>query len=179
MNYFFALVLTIYLSNTLIAQVHDNSSINLDIQPIWGPIGYDYVEYYYLPDIESYYNVPQNRFYYYEEGHWIGRSYLPSRFSNYNLYKSYKIVVTEREPWKNHKTYSKKYSSYKNRHGQKLIRDSRDPKYFINKNHPENKNWVRQQKHNKGNNNGWDKKNDDNGKKKDSKQKNDRDKNKK
>ena len=37
------------------AQVKVGVNINIGSQPEWGPRGYDYVEYYYLPDIEMYY----------------------------------------------------------------------------------------------------------------------------
>jgi len=150
MRYFFVLIVALFLASTLNAQVSFNLNFNLDTQPAWGPTGYDYVEYYYLPDIEVYYYVPQHRYYYYENGHWISRSSLPSRFSNYDFYNSYKVVVNEREPYRNHKTYKEKYSSYKGRHDQQPIRDSRDSKYFVNKKHPEHNNWVKQQKHDQG-----------------------------
>jgi hypothetical protein len=136
--------------------------VNIGSQPIWGPTGYDYVEYYYLPDIETYYNVPQQRFFYFEGGRWINGSTLPSRFSNVNLYNSYKVVVNEREPWRNHETYRIKYASYKGRHDQQPIRDSRDSKYFVNKNHPEHGKWAQNQGHDGGNQNSG--KNGNNGK---------------
>jgi len=148
MRYFFVLMVALFLSNALEAQI----KINLYNQPIWGPTGYDYVEYYYLPDMEVYYYVPQHRFYYNEGGNWISRSSLPSRFSNYNFYNSYKVVVNESKPWRNHKVYKEKYLSYKGRHDQEVIRDSRDSKYFVNKNHPEHSNWVQQQKYDDGRN---------------------------
>jgi hypothetical protein len=50
--------------------------------------------------------------------------------------------------------YREKYSSYKGRHDQQPIRDSRDSKYFVNKNHPEHNNWVKQQKHDNSNGKG-------------------------
>lgn len=174
MRYFFVLIVALFLSSTLEAQV--NVSFNLGIQPIWGPIGYDYVEYYYLPDIDVYYYVPQHRFYYFDRGHWTYSSYLPSRYGNYNLYNSYKVVVNEREPWRNNNTYKEKYFSYKDHHDQLSIRDSRDPKYFVIKSHPQHNNWVKQQEHDNGNHNGWDKDND--GKKED-KDKHDKDNDKK
>jgi hypothetical protein len=152
MRYFFVLIVALFLASTLNAQVSFSLNFNLDTQPVWGPTGYDYVEYYYLPDIEVYYYVPQHRFYYNERGHWISRSSLPSRFRNYSLYNSYKVVVNEREPWRNHDSYREKYYSYKGRHDQQLIRDSRDSKYFVNKNHPEHNKWVQQQKHDNGRN---------------------------
>jgi len=32
--------------------------VNLGIPPQWGPEGYSDVRYYYLPDVEAYYDVP-------------------------------------------------------------------------------------------------------------------------
>jgi hypothetical protein len=97
-----------------------------------------------------YYNVPQHRFFYYERGRWKSGSSLPARYRGYDLYHSYKVVVNERTPYGNHKTYREKYSSYKGRHDQQPIRDSRDSKYFVNENHPDHNNWVKQQRHNDG-----------------------------
>lgn len=151
MRYFFVLIVTLFLSSSVNAQVDVSINFNLGTQPIWGPTGYDYVEYYYLPDIEVYYYVPQHRYYYNNNGRWIYSSYLPSRFGNYDFYNSYKVVLNEREPWRNHKNYKEKYYSYKGRHDQQLIRDSRDSKYYVNKNHPEHNNWVKQQKHDNDN----------------------------
>ena len=147
MRYFFVLIVTLFLANISNAQIDVN--INLGSQPVWGPTGYDYVEYYYLPDIEAYYNVPQQRYYYYEKGNWIYKSSLPSRYSNYDFYNSYKVVINDREPWHNNKTHKEKYSSYKGRHDQQLIRDSKDSKYFAIKNHPEHKKWIKEQEHDK------------------------------
>lgn len=132
------------------AQVSLSLNFNIGSQPAWGPVGYDEVQYYYLPDIDSYYYVPQHRFYFFNGGRWIYSSSLPPRYANYNLYNGYKVVVNEREPWCNHNVYKNKYSSFKGRHDQQPIRDSRDSKYFVNKNHPEHNNWVKQQKNDKG-----------------------------
>jgi hypothetical protein len=141
------------------AQVNFSISINIDRQPVWGPTGYDHVEYYYLPDIDAYYYVPQQRFFYFEAGQWISSSSLPSRYSGYNLYNSYKVVVNEPTPYLNDQTYKEKYASYKGRHDQQSIRDSHDPKYFVNPKHPEHTNWVKQnnQRNRDSQNNGNDK----------------------
>lgn len=34
------------------AQIRINANINIGNQPLWGPVGYDYVDYYYMPDID-------------------------------------------------------------------------------------------------------------------------------
>ena len=150
MRYFLVLIAVVLLSSAAVAQLRINLGFNVDRQPIWGPVGYDHAEYYYLPDIEAYYNVPQHRFYYNEGGRWVGRSSLPSRFGKVDLYHAHKVVMNEKEPWTNHSTYKDKYASYKGQHDQQPIRDSKDPKYFVNKNHPQHNTWVQQQKHDKG-----------------------------
>lgn len=149
MRHLLVLILAVFIASTVDAQVRVNLSFNVDRQPIWGPTGYDHVEYYYLPDIDVYYNVPQQRFFYNERGRWISRSSLPSRYRGFDLYNSYKVVVNEPAPYRNAK-YREQYSSFKGRHDQQPIRDARDPKYFVNPHHPEHSNWVKQQGHDKG-----------------------------
>jgi len=155
MRYFLVLIAALLLvACSLHAQVSVGLHFNIDRQPVWGPTGYDHVEYYYLPDIETYYNVPQHRFFYKERGRWISRTRLPSRYRDYDLYNSYKVVVNDRTPYRNHKMYRDQYSSYRDRHDQQPIRDSRESKYYVNKNHPEHNNWVKQQRHDNGNGKG-------------------------
>jgi hypothetical protein len=150
MRHLLVLIAAMALANTVSAQVRVNLDFNIGTQPVWGPTGYDHVEYYYLPDIEVYYSVPQHRYFYYDGGRWIGRSSLPPRYRGFDLYNSYKVVVNERSPYLHHELYKQKYSMFKGRHDQQPIRDSRESKYFINKNHPEHNNWVKQQKHDNG-----------------------------
>jgi hypothetical protein len=147
-------VLLIVFAAPVKAQVHVNLGVNISSQPIWGPVGYDAAQCYYLPDIETYYYIPSHRFYFLQNGRWINSSNLPSRYRNYDLYGSYKVVVNESQPWKHHATYRDKYASFKGRHDQQPIRDSHDSKYFVNKNHPEHNNWLKQQKHDNGSQNG-------------------------
>jgi len=153
MRQFFVLIAALFLVSTLNAQVRVSLNFNLDNQPAWGPTGNDYVENYYLPDIDVYYNVPSHRFYYNEGGRWISRSSLPSRYRDFDLYNSHKVVINESNPWRNHNTYQAKYASYKGQHDQQPIRDSKDSKYFVNKYHPQHNTWVKQQKHDNGNRN--------------------------
>src|ERR1700722_6307721 len=72
-----------------------SAQINVSIQPTWGPVGYNYVNYYYMPDIEAYYSVPLRRFTYYEGGRWVTSPFLPPRFSDFDFYHSYKVVLNE------------------------------------------------------------------------------------
>ena len=46
------------------AQVSVGVNVNIGSQPVWGPVGYDYAEYYYMPDIDVYYFVPRHQYVY-------------------------------------------------------------------------------------------------------------------
>jgi hypothetical protein len=63
--------------------------------PEWGPAGYDNMEYYYLPDIQVYYDIRLAQYIYFGGGKWIRSSRLPSYCRDYNLYNGYKVVLTD------------------------------------------------------------------------------------
>lgn len=131
---------------TAIAQV--SFHVNLDLQPDWGPVGYDHVDYYYLPDIEAYYYVPTHRYYYRENGCWINRSYLPGRYRGYDMYHARKIVINGRNPYLRHNEYRERYQRSNDRYDQRSIRDSRESRYMGNRDHSEHSQWN----DNRGNN---------------------------
>jgi len=133
-----------YSSSEPINTQEDNVN-DLSEQPVWGPVGFDFVLYYYLPDIGVYYYVPKRLFFYFAGGRWTGSLRLPRRYRNYDLYSGYKAVINEQKPYMHDQVYRDKYNSYKNHHVQQSIRDSHDSKYFVIKNHPEHNNFVKQQ----------------------------------
>ncbi len=102
--------------------------LNIGRQPVWGPTGYDYVNYYYLPDYDVYYDVNRRLFIYYQHGRWNYSSSLPGRYGRYDLYNSYKVVINDRNPWLRNSYYHSHYYAYRGRH-QEIIRDSRDERY--------------------------------------------------
>ena len=114
---------------------------NLGLQPIWGPVGYDYVDYYYLPDIDAYYDVNNQTYVYFDDGRWITNRYLPPRYHDFDLYRAHKVVINEPTPWMHHDRYRNQYSSYRGRHDQVPIRDSHEERYWANPNHPQHGNW--------------------------------------
>lgn len=113
-------------------------NVNIGSQPLWGPVGYDHVDYYYLPDIESYYYVPRRQFIYLDNGAWVFNSNLPSRYRNYDLYNGYKVVINSPRPYLHFKEQKIKYARYKSNRGQTVILRSDEPKYYVVKGHPKN-----------------------------------------
>ena len=120
---------------------------NISDQPIWGPAGYDRADFYFIPDIDCYYSVSEHEYIYKEGSGWSHGATLPSRYGSYDPYNSYKVVVNEKTPYQNHDVHQAKYATYKGAKNQPVIRDSKDPKYFVIKDHPEHDNWVKGQKH--------------------------------
>jgi hypothetical protein len=97
-------------ANTMQAQVSVN--VNLGSPPAWGPAGYSAVDYYYLPDVEAYYDVRATQFIYFGGGKWIRSRNLPNQYRNYNLYNGYKVVLNDyhgSRPYSNFKTHKAKY----------------------------------------------------------------------
>lgn len=113
-----------------------NVNINIGSQPIWGPTGYDYVNYYYLPDLDIYYNVPQQQWIYFDGGRWITTTVLPARYNSYDLYRLHKVVINDNQPYLRNTVYKKQYASFRGRYDQQPIRDSRDSRYYVINNHP-------------------------------------------
>lgn len=126
--------------------------VNLGIQPAWGPVGYDRVEYYYIPDYDVYYHVPRKQFIYLDGSAWNFGATLPTRYGTVNLYNAYKVVVNEPRPYLRNYFYREKYARYRGWRGERQENfhdedDDDDERYFDdNNNHSNNYG-----KHNKGN----------------------------
>ena len=137
--FFLILAIGVLTSNRASAQV--SLSFNVGSQPVWGPTGYDYVDYYYLPDIEAYYYVPQHQFVYLEGNNWVFSSSLPARYGSFDLYSAHKVVINSPKPYMHHDADRAKYATFKGQHDQHVIRDSHESKYYEIKEHPEHSKW--------------------------------------
>jgi len=102
------------------AQVHIN--VNLGV---WNPPAeYSSVNYYYLPDVESYYYVPTHQYVYLDGGRWVFRSALPGRYRAYNIQTGYKVAVNRPRPYTYFNDDRVRYANYRGtRDRQVIIRD--------------------------------------------------------
>ena len=57
-----------FLAKSVDAQLRLGLNFNIGTQPIWGPTGYDHADYYYMPDIDVYYNISNRQYIYMERG---------------------------------------------------------------------------------------------------------------
>lgn len=84
--------------------------------PNWAPV-YDDVEevhYYYLPDIEVYYDVWRHEYVYLNHGNWIYSAHMPAHYSHYNVNDGFVVVLNRKvyEPWRQHRNYASEYPRY-------------------------------------------------------------------
>ncbi|HYD89889.1 MAG TPA: hypothetical protein VEA37_00185 [Flavobacterium sp.] len=94
------------------AQAQVSISVNLSNPPAWGPAGYSEVRYYYLPDIYTYYDVGTREYIYTRNGRWVRATTLPVAYRSYDLYRGYKVVLTDyrgKTPYIYYKTHKAKY----------------------------------------------------------------------
>lgn len=146
------------------AQVSVN--VNIGTPPLWGPVGYPAVQYYYLPGVESYYDVRNSMFIYYMDNTWVHRRYLPIQYRNYDLYGGYKVVMTNyhgNTPYTHFKDHKSRYA--KGYHGTYQKTNGVKPghnkiKSTGNPSHDPGKQKENSKDGNKGNNNGHDNSNE-------------------
>ncbi len=81
--------------------------------PPWAP-DYSGVRYYYLPDIETYYDLANQDFVYLDDGQWLFSSTLPSVYSGYDLFSAFVIALDMNvfQPWMHHHFYVSNYPRF-------------------------------------------------------------------
>ncbi|WP_339919451.1 hypothetical protein [uncultured Flavobacterium sp.] len=105
-----ALGIVLFIAGSVSAQVSVN--VNIGSPPAWGPSGYAETEYYYLPDVQAYYDIRASQFIYFGNGNWVRSRYLPRQYRNYDLYNGYKVVLNDyhgRTPYTYYKSHKVKY----------------------------------------------------------------------
>jgi hypothetical protein len=82
--------------------------------PQWGPPYYDGTRYYYLPDIECYYDMYTREFIFLNQARWIYSPYLPAIYPNFDLNNSFIVVVNSNiyQPWMHHQYYVSHFPRY-------------------------------------------------------------------
>lgn len=108
---FLIIGMLLFFAGSVQAQI--SVQINLGTPPQWGPTGYSDVRYYYLPDVEAYYDISTSRFIYFNGISWVHRQYLPSRYRNYDLYNGYKVVMNDyhgNSPYTHFREHKTKYA---------------------------------------------------------------------
>lgn len=118
------------------AQAQVNVNINIGQQPLWGPVGYDYAQFYYIPQMNVYYDVLNSLFYYQQGRRWMNARMLPPRFGHFDLYRMHKIVMNQHNPFRYNNRHMQQYGNYRSMQHQMAIRDARENRYYAHPQHP-------------------------------------------
>lgn len=103
-------MLLLFATSSIQAQVSIN--VNIGAQPVWAPEVHSSANYYYIPDVQCYYDVRATQFIYLNNGAWIRSSRLPHHYRNYDLNRGYKVVLNNyhgTRPYANYKYDKVKY----------------------------------------------------------------------
>jgi hypothetical protein len=77
-------------------------------KPVAPAVVYD--DYYYLPDVDAYYSVPENCYYYMDDDRqWVNARYLPGRYHDYDWRNARRYEVRAQRPYNNHDFYRNKF----------------------------------------------------------------------
>ncbi|HEY6141819.1 MAG TPA: hypothetical protein VIV55_00135 [Flavobacterium sp.] len=141
----------LFVSSLVHSQVSVN--VNIGVPPPWGPVGYANVGFYYLPDVEAYYDIHASQFIYFSGGKWIRGTYLPGPHRHYDLYSGYKVVLNDyhgSKPYTNFNSHKVKYhKGYKGKPQQTI---GKNPKHHSDSgNHGNGNNGNSGHKEGKGN----------------------------
>ncbi|MDD5149945.1 MAG: hypothetical protein PHC28_05610 [Flavobacterium sp.] len=107
---------------TLQANAQFSVSVNLGLRPQWHNQTHcnDDVSYYYLPEIEAYYDVNSAVFIYNGPRGWVRTAYLPEYCRDYDVNRGYRVAVNYRghSPYVNfnsdrEKYYHRNYRNYR------------------------------------------------------------------
>jgi hypothetical protein len=78
-------------------------------KPIAPAVVYD--DFYYLPEVDAYYSVPERCYYYMDGGgSWVNAAYLPGRYHDYDWRTAHRYEVRAQRPYANHEYYRNKYN---------------------------------------------------------------------
>jgi hypothetical protein len=106
--------------------------------PPWAPSYGDVseVHYYYLPDLEIYYDVWNHEYVYLQDGNWIYSSMLPPYYSSYDINNTFVVALDARvhQPWMHHQLYASHYPRYYYRTDHNRYYDPHRNGRFFNEN---------------------------------------------
>jgi len=84
------------------------------VNPAWAPPYYEGARYYYLPDIECYYDLSTGEFIYLMDGEWRYSREIPAIYADFDLADCFTIILnnTVFRPWLHHQYYVSHYPRY-------------------------------------------------------------------
>ena len=111
-----AIALSGLIFNTANAQIRIGLGIHINTPAVRivasTPVYTDYTladDYYYLPDVDAYYSVPERCYYYNNGDNWVTAAYLPGEYRNYDWRNARHYKVRASRPYLNADVYRTRY----------------------------------------------------------------------
>ncbi len=67
-------------------------------------------DYYYLPDVDAYYNVDEQCYYYFDGDNWISAAYLPGEYRDYDWRNARRFEIRGDRPYLHNDIYRSRYN---------------------------------------------------------------------
>lgn len=152
--------------STTQAQVSINVNIGAPavvVRPAWVPQSHVNVDFYYIPDIQAYYDVNASLYVYLNHGNWVRTRYVPVQYRNCDLNRAHRIALNGyhgSRPYAYYNNHNVKY--YNNRNyspryveGRRYSNNNRYADNYKYNKHDRDDRYDRNDRHdNRGNNNG-------------------------
>lgn len=118
-----AMVLAGLFANKAQAQISVHIGFNVPVRPVYAAqpqVIYnddfdDSDDYYYLPEVEAYYSVPLQCYFYNDGNRWVRAQYLPGAYRNYDWRSARRFEIRGRRPYMNHDAYRGRWGGNPNR----------------------------------------------------------------
>lgn len=150
--------------NAAKAQIGVHLNVNLGPRPVYVEPAPVVDDYYYLPDAEAYYSVPERVYYYQNEGRWISSPRLAGRYRGYDYSRMRHYSINAPRPYLRNDFYRARYSNpgyaVRNNRGfgnQNYARVNNNGGNYRNQGRFNNGNFRggHEGRHDNGNHNGW------------------------
>jgi hypothetical protein len=99
-------------------------------------------QYYYLPEIDLYYDIVNRWYIYFERNRWVYNSELPAMYRGYNLARGYKVLINEYKPYLHASEYREQYRNYYNNYNRRS-QDNSGEQLYEKDNHTNERNLQR------------------------------------
>lgn len=86
----------LFAASTSQAQVSINVNLGAPavmVRPSWVPQNHVNVDFYYIPDIQAYYDVNASLYVYLNNGNWVRTRYVPVQYRHYDLNRAHRIAL--------------------------------------------------------------------------------------
>jgi hypothetical protein len=144
----------LFVTNATQAQISVSLNIGTPhaVRPVWVSPNCANVDFYYLPEIQTYYDVNTTMFVYLNHGNWIRTRQLPRQYRNYDFNHAHKVALNGYRGNRPYAYYNNHKINYNRYHKAQNYRHIKNRKYADNHRYAEYSRKYDKHDYNKNNN---------------------------